>query len=79
MFYVGSCESSAAPLAVFQMCVIRKDMKSVQDRLLTQMVSGLDTFGSSASIRPQHLTLVYVHILKKQTNKLACHTQSDAV
>lgn len=60
MFYVGSCESSAASLAVFQMCVIRKDMKSVQDRLLTQMVSGLDTFGSSASIRPQQLTLVYV-------------------
>lgn len=60
MFYVGSCESSAAPLAVFQMCVIRKDMKSVQDRLLTQMVSGLNTFGSSVSIRPQQSTLVYV-------------------
>lgn len=38
----------AALLALFQMCAIRKDMKSVQDRLLTQMVSGVDTFGSSA-------------------------------
>lgn len=43
----------AALLPLFQMCVIRKDMKSAQDRLLAQMVSRVDTFGSSALIRPQ--------------------------
>lgn len=39
----------------FQMCLIRKDMKSVQDRLLSQMVSGHDTGDPSAWIRLKQL------------------------
>lgn len=45
------------------MCVIRKDMKSVQDRLLTQMVSRRDAFDPSAWIRPKQLGLFFVCLL----------------
>lgn len=41
------------------MCVIRKDMKSVQDRLLTQMVSRRDAFDPSVWIRPKQLALFF--------------------
>lgn len=40
------------------MCMIRKDMKSVQDRLLTQMVSRRCTFDPSVWIRPKTVWLV---------------------
>lgn len=43
----------------FQMCMIRKDMKSVQDRLLTQMVSGCCTFDPSVWIKPKQLGLFF--------------------
>lgn len=39
------------PVCCFQMCLIRKDMKSVQDRLLSRMVSGHDWNKDSLSWR----------------------------
>lgn len=41
------------------MCMIRKDMKSVQDRLLTQMVSRRHTFDPSVWIRHQRFGLFF--------------------
>lgn len=58
----------SALLALFQMCVIRRDMKSVQDRLLAQMVSRVDTFGSSALISAQHWHRLCISVSCTQNN-----------